>query len=352
MFTSCSRLATLVLVLSSVTSIAPAFAQVRAITQEPAPIYLKPDDRLEPLRTAAPGTVLLVRQQTDDWLQVEFQDPQFGRRIGWVRRARVQVDAGNTRAMDLSIASDEAAPRESADVVRADEVRERGWLDVNLGVAASGAGAEAFVFNGTVFREAFSLTASYPAPSLGASFDIGGGVMITPTVGVGVMLAGTAHADTVGLGARLPHPYFFNAAVSASGATEDEVMRTEGSVHPQVMLVAHQSRRLRARVYGGPSYFRYEADMVQDLDIDQRAALFSPTQTVTITGYDAVTSEGTGWGWHVGGDVSVFFTRVFGLGGFVRYTRGMVEIDEPLSELRQDVRVGGLQAGGGIRLRF
>lgn len=53
-----------------------------------------------------------------------------------------------------------------------------------------------------------------------------------------------------------------------------------------------------------------------------------------------------------GGDVSVFFTRVFGLGGFARYSRGTVEIDEPLSESTQDVRAGRFQAGGGIRLRF
>jgi hypothetical protein len=54
----------------------------------------------------------------------------------------------------------------------------------------------------------------------------------------------------------------------------------------------------------------------------------------------------------VGADASVFFTRVVGIGGFVRYSRGTIEVDEPLSEMPQDVTVGGLRVGGGLRLRF
>ena len=51
--------------------------------------------------------------------------------------------------------------------------------------------------------------------------------------------------------------------------------------------------------------------------------------------------------------MTVFFTRVVGLGAFARYSRGTVSLDpEPMSEVAQDVRVGGFQTGGGLRLRF
>ena len=48
------------------------------------------------------------------------------------------------------------------------------------------------------------------------------------------------------------------------------------------------------------------------------------------------------------------FGRVFGLGGFVRISRGTVTVDDSgvLASEPVDVKVGGLQAGGGIRLRF
>ena len=176
--------------------------------------------------------------------------------------------------------------------------------------------------------------------------------MFNRWIGAGVSIAGTAHEDIVGLGATIPHPYFFNAEVIASGATDDKLMRTEGSVHLQAMVAAYQGPRGRFRVLGGPTYFRYEADMVQDVEYTQIATRLSRAQSVTITGYEAVTTEGTGWGWHVGADGSVFFNRVVGIGGFARFSRGTVEIDEPMSELLQDVTVGGLQVGGGLRLRF
>jgi hypothetical protein len=176
--------------------------------------------------------------------------------------------------------------------------------------------------------------------------------MLSSLVGVGVSVSGTAYEEIVGLGATIPHPYFFNREVVASGATDEPLMRSEGSIHLQAMLAPYQSRRVRVRAFGGPTYFRYEADLVQDVRYQQFASLFNPNQTVNIVGYDAVTTEGTGWGWHAGTDISVFFTRVVGLGGFLRYSRGSVTIDEPLSERPQDVTVGGLQVGGGLRLRF
>lgn len=346
---------------------AAADAQTTGLVTEPAPIYLRADAALTPLRTAAVGTTLNVLQDLGDWLQVEFQDPQHGRRIGWIRRAQVRVAAPHTTPMDLSVptARTPGPPSQfrvaetgdtqavaAAPAVPSRRLLERGWLDVNFGAAWSGAELATYVYLDTLYREPFALAAAYPEPSTGVSFDVGGGVMFSPWVGAGVTVEGAAHEDIVGLGATVPHPYFFDAAAMASGATDDALMRTEGAIHLQAVVNAYQGRRGRVRFFGGPTYFRYEADMVQNIDLEQIAFAFSRSQVVTVEGYESVTTEGTGWGWHVGGDASVFFTRVVGIGGFVRYSRGTLEIDEPLSEIPQDVTVGGLRVGGGLRLRF
>lgn len=358
-----------VLFLLSVCVPGSLFAQSRGVVTEVAPIYLRPDESRTPLRTAAVGTALVVLQTEGEWLQVEFEDPQFGRRVGWTRKTRVRVEAPHTTPMDLSVAPDSPAPPRRPTDAPEDDTRadradreqrprrdgrriERGWLDVNFGVAKSGADLSTYAFAGILHGEPSAIAAAYPEPSTGASFDVGGGVMFNRWIGAGVSIAGTAHEDIVGLGATIPHPYFFNAEVIASGATDDKLMRTEGSVHLQAMVAAYQGPRGRFRVFGGPTYFRYEADMVQDVEYTQIATRLSRAQSVTITGYEAVTTEGTGWGWHVGADGSVFFNRVVGIGGFARFSRGTVEIDEPMSELLQDVTVGGLQVGGGLRLRF
>ncbi len=344
-----------------------AHAQTTGLVTEPAPIYLRADETLVPLRTAATGTTLNVLQDMGDWLQVEFHDPQHGRRIGWIRRARVRVAAPNTTPMDLSVPTARTPGTPSqlrvaetgdtqavapAPAIASRRLLERGWLDVNFGAAWSGADLATYVYLDTLYREPFALAAAYPEPSTGASFDVGGGVMFSPWIGAGVTVEGAAHEDIVGLGATVPHPYVFDASVVASGATDEALMRTEGAIHLQAVVNAYQSRRGRVRVFGGPTFFRYEADMVQNIGFEQIAVPFIRAQIVTIDGYRTETTEGTGWGWHVGGDASVFFTRVVGIGGFIRYSRGTLEIDEPLSEIPQDVTVGGLRVGGGLRLRF
>ena len=54
-------------------------------------------------------------------------------------------------------------------------------------------------------------------------------------------------------------------------------------------------------------------------------------------------------GGHVGADVAYMVTSVFGLGGFVRFATGSVDI--PIATAPVPVDVGGVQTGG-IRIRF
>jgi len=58
---------------------------------ERAPVFLLPDATRKPLRMLEPGTSLRVLQETGDWVRVEFQDPQFGPRQGYVMRKFVRL---------------------------------------------------------------------------------------------------------------------------------------------------------------------------------------------------------------------------------------------------------------------
>lgn len=65
--------------------------------------------------------------------------------------------------------------------------------------------------------------------------------------------------------------------------------------------------------------------------------------------------DGSAWGFHAGADVSVFFLRNLGVGGFAKFGRATVELENTLatavgdSEV-VDVRAGGFQAGAGVRI--
>jgi hypothetical protein len=227
----------------------------------------------------------------------------------------------------------------------------RGWVDVNFGAAA--AAQKSFKSSAviTIDDEPADFGASYRLPA-GAAFDAGGGIMITPQFGLGLSISGTAHEDTADLEIRIPHPLFFNSFASDESPTEDALVRAEGGVHLQLMVVAYDRRNVRIRVFGGPSHFRVQQELIRDIRYNQTFGLFNPSNSVRISTFDSRDEEGSAWGVHIGGDVSWFFHRVVGIGGFARFSRATVEMEDPLDESTIRLKAGGLQAGAGLRLRF
>jgi hypothetical protein len=65
-----------------------------AVLTADAPVFLRPDSSLTPLRQLPSNTRLRVLEEAGDWLRVEFDDRQFGRRVGYVQRSSVRVEGG------------------------------------------------------------------------------------------------------------------------------------------------------------------------------------------------------------------------------------------------------------------
>jgi hypothetical protein len=236
------------------------------------------------------------------------------------------------------------------DVANAQNSPARGWVDVNIGLAASGAEGQTYAWVGLLYSEPLTMASSYSRPSTAADLDFGAGYMFNPMVGAGLSFVGTAHKDRTALAIEVPHPYYSDSATIAESTTS--LTRTESATNFQIMVAALDTPRTRFRFFAGPTYFQLKADMVQDIGYSQVASASSSTNVVTITGYNVAKGKGSGWGFHAGADVSYFFSRVAGVGAFGRVSRGTLTIDEPLSETAVDVRVGGLQIGAGLRLRF
>jgi len=90
-------------VLTAPTHSAQTPVRQTAIVIANAPIYSEAILSRTPLRVAAVGTVLTVLSEQPNWVQVEFKDPQFGLRWGWVERSLVTLSAGALEPMDLSV---------------------------------------------------------------------------------------------------------------------------------------------------------------------------------------------------------------------------------------------------------
>jgi hypothetical protein len=87
-----------------------ASAQQFATVTTNAPIYAAAQETPTPLRVAAVGSRLRVLSTEGDWVQVEYSDPQLGRRTGWVLRHYISLTSQDLRPMDLSVPEASPAP--------------------------------------------------------------------------------------------------------------------------------------------------------------------------------------------------------------------------------------------------
>jgi hypothetical protein len=87
--------------------------------------------------------------------------------------------------------------------------------------------------------------------------------------------------------------------------------------------------------------------------VNQAAGPTPAQNTITITGSTWEQTTGRATGFHAGADATYFFSPNVGVGGGIRISRGTVELDrEPMSEVRQDITVGGTEVFVGLRFRF
>jgi hypothetical protein len=88
-----------------------AGAQQFATVTTNAPIYAAAEETPTPLRVAAVGSRLRVITTQGDWVEVEYNDPQLGRRVGWVLRHYISLTSHDLRPMDLSVPEAPSAPQ-------------------------------------------------------------------------------------------------------------------------------------------------------------------------------------------------------------------------------------------------
>ena len=119
-----------------------------------APIYLLPDSTRSPLRTAAAGTILEVVTDEGAWMQVRFQDPQFGLRVGYVESRFIRRPApAELRPLDLSVPqSSPASPVSSPSSASASSAgsRPQGGLSNEVDSEVPGAGSTEIMALGSV----------------------------------------------------------------------------------------------------------------------------------------------------------------------------------------------------------
>jgi hypothetical protein len=137
--------------------------------------------------------------------------------------------------------------------------------------------------------------------------------------------------------AAIPSPIFVGVPTITTFGPEayGDLGQSNVAINFQVMLIAPLSDRWELTVFGGPSVIRVSQD------IGSATAALNPA--VTIDSESGTTGKaGSG-----GADLTYRLNDRYGLGFFVRYLGG--EVDLPTVP---NLQVGGLQAGAGIRIPF
>jgi hypothetical protein len=162
---------------------------------------------------------------------------------------------------------------------------------------------------------------------------------------VGVIVAyETASRDGSGnVDASVPHPLYLNRPRTLTTSVSGLNFK-QSAIHPG-LAVGGGSEKLEYVVFGGPSFYQVDADLI---DTFQPQEVY-PYDSVTGT-FTTAKSSKSAVGFHVGGRLDAWLGRSFGLGAQVRY--GSAKVDLGSSGNTTSVTAGGFEVGGGLRLRF
>jgi hypothetical protein len=222
---------------------------------------------------------------------------------------------------------------------------DRGYINIGWGVE-SGSSAMSDSRTGIIYDETATVTSSSTFSS-GSLFDVGMGVRIFRNLTVGASYHQEQN-DTEGrLTGSIPSPVVFNRPRTLDQAVPG-LERKEKAVHLQFGLVVPIRENFDVLVYGGPSFFRMEQDVVSDLTLGEQG------NNAVVAQPSIATRKKSETGYNIGADATYILWQNdsvrIGAGGFVRFTQASTEID--MLSTPQPTDMGGMQFGFGARLRF
>ena len=169
----------------------------------------------------------------------------------------------------------------------------------------------------------------------GGLFDISGGYRIYRQLSVGVGFSAFSKTGSGTIAAAIPNPAVVNRpATSTTSGTG--LKHRELGTHLLFIWTQPIRKNFEAAIFGGPSFIRLTQDVMT-------ALVPAGTQTVNVT---SESQQATAKGGNVGVNLNYLVRPNYGAGVFIRYAGGTAKL------AAGSAKVGGLQLGGGLRLRF
>jgi hypothetical protein len=229
-------------------------------------------------------------------------------------------------------------------VAHAQDEDARVRIGVNGGVQLGGASVAQ---NFTLVKNVENGTVAVDIPPKTAPlFDVDAWVRLVGRVGVGVAFSSATRSDEAAITASVPHPFFYNQLRAING-TQSDIKGQERAVHIDLVVLAAATPQLELAVFGGATSFTVKQDLVTDIAYIE-AYPYDTAEFRTAITTRASTSK---LGYNAGADVTWSFSEHIGVGGLFRFSRASVTYDVASGD-EASATLGGLQAGGGLRVRF
>ena len=219
-----------------------------------------------------------------------------------------------------------------------------GYLFVN-GLFEGGSSAFTQSQSWTYFGENATAKVDYPARSA-AGFDVAGGYRVWRNLAVGAGLTFVHRATPAAYTGSIPNELYLNRPTAVSGSFA--ASNSETGVHLQLAWGIPVSPKMLVLLYAGPSIFSVSQTVMQSQGFTVSSVYPYDVTTATL-----VTSDGskTALGFGAGADLSYYVSKSVGVGGMIRFTRATANV-AVTGQPSVAVSAGGLQVGGGIRIRF
>jgi hypothetical protein len=198
----------------------------------------------------------------------------------------------------------------------------------------------------TIYDEKATITGAQTIKTQGATFDIGGGVRIVGNFGAGIAYTQLSTTGGAAVTASVPHPLIYDSPRTANG-TATGLAHKEKQIHLFAVWMLPVSDKLDVAFSAGPTFFKLTQDIVGSATYAEVGPPY--TQITMAFKTSQVTQNATGF--NFGADVTYKFSRMLGAGGFVRWAATKVDVT-PTGGTTMSINVGGVQCGGGLRLRF
>src|SRR6266851_6403330 len=169
--------------------------------------------------------------------------------------------------------------------------------------------SESLSFADTVRKtENVTFVAGY-ASTRGALFDVGAGVRLTSSLGLGLTASWFQRSSSGSFDLMVPNPLVANKPLDLAGSVSG-LNRAELGIHIQALYALALGKKARVMLEGGPSVFNTKQDLVRSIGFD------------TLPGFtwvkfdDALITEGkkTVLGYNVGADITWALASHFGVG--------------------------------------